>query len=130
MPYSSILFVFIGGGTGSVARYFLGKWLQSALPMATFTANVLASLFFGLLLGFITFRLNDNSVIKLLFLTGFCGGLSTFSTFNAEVFEMLKNGNFTIALLYIVASVATCLASFGFAGWISTIIFKNNSNLI
>lgn len=112
--YLKILVVFIGGGAGSVMRYLLGKLINNfQFPLATFVSNLLASIVFGLFIGFVSTKFDTNSNIRLLILTGFCGGLSTFSTFNFEIFEMIKNGNYILAVGYVFVSIAACLLSYG-----------------
>jgi len=111
-----LLFVFIGGGVGSVARYLLGKFLNpaiSGIPWGTFSANILGSLFIGFLLEAAT----KNSFLEhhhvLLLAVGFCGGFTTFSTFAYENLSFLKSGdlfNFTIySLLSLVVSLIAVL---------------------
>ena len=102
-----VLFVFIGGGFGSVLRFILGKWLnnsENGIPFGTFAANILGSLFIGLILGYAAKHevLNNNET--LLLVTGFCGGFTTFSTFAYENHLFLKTGDFTAFALYTIAS--------------------------
>ena len=99
--------VFIGGGFGSVLRYLIAKWLNTAengIPYGTFAANILGSLFIGIILGLAAKNdtLSQNST--LLLATGFCGGFTTFSTFAYENHAFLKSGDFTSFALYTVAS--------------------------
>ncbi len=102
-----ILLVFIGGGTGSVARFLISKYLNSTstgIPYGTFTANVLGSLFIGIILG-LALKNNMVSQNTVLFLaTGFCGGLTTFSTFAYENHVLLKSGDFVTFLIYTIGS--------------------------
>ena len=113
----SLLLVFIGGGTGSVARYLLGKYLNSpttGIPYGTFAANVLGSLLIGIILGW-AFKNNSlSSNTALLLATGFCGGFTTFSTFAYENHVFLKSGDFMTFALYAISSFALgILAVFG-----------------
>ena len=107
----SYIYVFIGGGLGSISRYGITRLLFSYklnFPMATFLANVLSCIILGVLLGYILKNgMPENQ--KLLLLTGFCGGFSTFSTFSAETFQLMQNGMPALALLYIALSVLVCL---------------------
>ncbi|WP_109298898.1 fluoride efflux transporter CrcB [Aquimarina sp. AU474] len=102
-----ILLVFIGGGTGSVARYFISKYLNSSttgIPYGTFTANVIGSLLIGFILG-LALKNNTLSQNTVLFLaTGFCGGFTTFSTFAYENHILLKSGDFITFLIYTIGS--------------------------
>lgn len=113
----SLLLVFIGGGTGSVARYLLGKYLNSTttgIPYGTFAANVLGSLLIGIILGWALKNNSLSSNTALLLATGFCGGFTTFSTFAYENHVFLKSGDFMTFALYAIASfVLGILAVFG-----------------
>lgn len=113
---NNFLLIFIGGGLGSVTRYSLGayfaKQIESIFPWGTLTINIAASFILGLLMGFIFQRSGNYETQRLLIGIGFCGGFSTFSTFSLELFEMLRNGNSSIAILYVVASVFATLIAF------------------
>ena len=106
----TVIWVFLGGGLGSVCRYSLGKLLgvYEQFPLATLAANFMASLVLGYLFG-----MAGNGLLserqKLFFMTGFCGGFSTFSTFSLENFNLLDTGNILTLLINIVLSVVLCL---------------------
>ncbi len=103
----TLLLVFLGGGTGSIARYLLGKLYNdssSGIPYGTFTANILGSLLIGLVLGWALKNNSLNSHTTLLLASGFCGGFTTFSTFAYENHLLLKSGDFTSFVLYAVAT--------------------------
>ena len=95
-----LLLVFLGGGLGSIARFLVAKayagWHLS-FPFATLTVNFLSCLVFGLIIMLGADRLNISTSLKLLLLTGFCGGFSTYSTFTFETIELFKNGNNSLA---------------------------------
>lgn len=102
-----VLFVFIGGGFGSVLRYVIGKWLNNPLngiPYGTFTANLLGSLLIGIILGYAAKNETFTQNHILLLATGFCGGFTTFSTFAYENQVFLKSGDFTSFAFYTIAS--------------------------
>ncbi|MCL4125885.1 UNVERIFIED_CONTAM: hypothetical protein GTU68_044584 [Idotea baltica] len=87
--------------------FLIGKWLNTAengFPYGTFVANVLGSLFIGLILGYAakSDALSQNHT--LLLATGFCGGFTTFSTFAYENHVFLKSGDFTSFAFYTIAS--------------------------
>lgn len=111
-----ILLVFIGGGFGSVFRYVLGKYLnnfESGIPYGTFAANILGSLFIGIILGLAAKNETLSQNQTLLLATGFCGGFTTFSTFAYENHIFLKNGDFALFAFYTIASfVVAFLAVF------------------
>jgi len=102
-----ILLVFLGGGFGSVLRYIIGKYLNSAengIPYGTFASNILGSLLIGVILGLATKYNTLSQNQTLLLATGFCGGFTTFSTFIYENHIFLKSGDFTSFALYTIIS--------------------------
>ena len=104
-----LLLVFIGGGFGSALRFVIGKWLnnsENGIPYGTFLANILGSLFIGIILGLAAKNeaLTENHT--LLLATGFCGGFTTFSTFAYENHVFLKSGDFVSFAVYTIASFA------------------------
>jgi CrcB protein len=104
------IWVFLGGGLGSVCRYALGKLLgiYEQFPLATLAANFMASLVLGFLFGMAGSGLLSERQ-KLFFMTGFCGGFSTFSTFSLENFSLLDAGNLFTLLLNVILSIVLCL---------------------
>jgi CrcB protein len=105
----TLLLVGIGGGLGSVLRYLtayiVGKFYDNPFPLATFSVNILGCLLFGMLIGIFGKQLSPNDDLKYLFITGFCGGYTTFSTFSAENIQLIQSGNYLIPALYITSSV-------------------------
>src|SRR5438046_232748 len=97
----NIVYVFIGGGIGCVSRFVLSIFFTRlqlfSFPWSTLVANVFSCIVFGLAVFFIGEKdlFSPGSYIRPLLLTGFCGGLSTFSTFSFETFELLKRGDYT-----------------------------------
>lgn len=102
------ILVFIGGGAGSVGRYFVSKWLnniETAIPYGTMFSNVFGSLLIGIILGYLSKNSNISETHSLLFATGFCGGFTTFSTFTYENHLLLKNGDYFSFLPYVLGSL-------------------------
>ena len=100
----NIILVAIGGAIGSVCRYLVSGLNVTSFPWGTFTVNVLGSLIIGLAVGLVN-RGIASPEMKLLLVTGFCGGFTTFSTFANESFSMMKAGDVLLTALYVGASV-------------------------
>lgn len=102
-----LLAVFVGGGTGSVLRWWLGMKfnpMHHAIPIGTLAANLLGAFIIGAGLAWFNRLTNIDPMWKLLITTGFCGGLTTFSTFSSEVVFLLQQGRFSWALLNILVN--------------------------
>lgn len=115
MTFKTLILLFLGGGTGSVLRY----WVQLALPerlpfhafpWATFAVNILGSFLIGLFYA-LSARFQLSAEVRLLLTTGFCGGFTTFSTFSNDGLLMLKQGQYGLFFLYAVSSVVLGLAA-------------------
>ncbi len=99
------LLVFIGGGIGSVSRFSVSRLfinLTPAFPFATLVSNILSCTVFGMVMMLGVNRLNLNESLKLLLITGFCGGFSTYSAFTFETVELFKHGQAGMAALNII----------------------------
>ena len=108
-----LILVFLGGGLGSVLRYGIGSLMPTtsngSWPWSTWISNVVASAILGFLAGLIILRPGQFERERLLLGVGFCGGLSTFSTFTLEGFELIRNGQIAVAVAYMVISTLSCL---------------------
>jgi CrcB protein len=103
------LYIFIGGGLGSLMRYGISsvsiKWFTTSFPLATFITNILACTFLGLIVYFFSDKAQQFDWIQPLLIIGFCGGFSTFSTFSNETIQLMISGNYLVAIANIVLSL-------------------------
>lgn len=104
-----IFIVGLGGGCGSILRYLTSvitaKYYTQIFPLSTLIVNILGCFFIGVLIG-----LSDRSEIispelKLLLITGFCGGYTTFSTFSSESLFLFSNGFYYTLAGYVLSSI-------------------------
>lgn len=116
----------LGGAVGSVARYWLGelmaRWLGAGFPFGTLTVNILGSLAIGAMAGLLGHdgRPLLGPPLRLLLMTGFCGGFTTFSAFSLQTLELFQGGQWERALLYITASLFLCLVAVCGGWWLAT----------
>lgn len=105
----NILLIALGGGLGSALRYLsnigVEKIWTNKLYYATFLVNIIGCFLIGLLMGYLQKNESDNSALKLLLITGFCGGFTTFSSFGLENYNLLQSQNYITSLLYIASSI-------------------------
>jgi len=102
---TSFLYVFLGGGLGSICRYGISRfWDSSHLFYGTLMANVISCLILGILIGMNAEHLLKSHQ-KMLLMTGFCGGFSTFSTFSGEIVQLYQGGQIMTAGGYIIGSI-------------------------
>ncbi len=111
-PY---VLVFAGGGVGSVLRYTTGRLIPASLagspfPTAILLVNVAASAVLGTVVGW-TISRSVGEEARLLIGVGFCGGLSTFSSFSYDTVALLQTNRIGAALLNISLNVILCLVA-------------------
>ncbi|MFM7017020.1 MAG: fluoride efflux transporter CrcB [Bacteroidota bacterium] len=103
-----ILYVGIGSFAGGVLRYLASQQfnqkINAAFPWATLSINLVGCLLIGVVYGCFEKELL-NSDWKLFLATGMCGGFTTFSAFSYESFELVKHGNVTAMLMYVISSI-------------------------
>ena len=94
----------LGGGAGSLLRYLSGRIFLSQTLSSTLFVNVLGSLLVGILIT-LSIKNNWDSARQLLFITGFCGGFTTFSAFSLQNLELLQQQRYFESIAYIFASL-------------------------
>ncbi|MFC6090540.1 fluoride efflux transporter CrcB [Saccharothrix lopnurensis] len=98
--------VFAGAAVGAVLRYLVGRALRRSFPWATLLVNVVGSFVLGLVAG-------SAPAVAALVGTGFCGGLTTFSTFSWETVALVEEGRAGRALANVALSVVVGVAAAG-----------------
>src|SRR5438552_10350952 len=109
MLWKNILLAGLGGGAGSIARFLCQKyiyaWYPHPFPFGTFIVNISGCFLIGVL-----YALAEKGNLltpewRLLLITGFCGGYTTFSSFAYENINLLRNGDVTYFILYSISSL-------------------------
>jgi len=97
----------LGGALGALARFYLSGLLPTYrdFPVGTLLVNSVASFILGYLYGLLFWGIDVTPEWRLFLGTGFCGALSTFSTFSYETFSLLREREYLIAGLNVLANV-------------------------
>ena len=105
----NFLIVGVGGAVGSMLRYAVQKFFQAqtaaAFPTGTLLVNIAGCFLIGILWSLVSRSLTWNDEMKLLLMTGFCGGFTTFSAFTLEGIGLLKENRTVLFVIYLTASI-------------------------
>jgi CrcB protein len=117
----------VGASLGALLRWWLGAQLNHVFPTVppgTLTANLVGGYLVGLAIAFFATYSAIAPEWRLLIITGFCGGLTTFSTFSAEIVTLLQQGRSLWALgaaaIHLCGSVLMTIAGIGTVHWLKS----------
>jgi CrcB protein len=120
------IIVGIGGFVGAIVRYALAVWIGQAwgraFPLGTFVINVSGSFLIGLLMTLFTERYSFDPAWRLLFVVGFLGAYTTFSTFEYETGKLINDSEWLFAAMNVVLSVTAGFVALKFGEVLAKII--------
>ncbi|AEI35057.1 fluoride efflux transporter CrcB [Francisella salina] len=111
-----LVLVGIGGGLGAMSRFALTQAtanISKQIPLGILLCNVIGSLIIGMMAAFLIetklFNEDISTYVRSLFVTGFLGGFTTFSSFSLDILNLLQRGEVLLAIGYILVSVIVSL---------------------
>lgn len=117
----SLLFVFLGGGTGSMLRYLISMSINQrttgVFPWGTMAVNISGCVLIGFFYA-LSSRLQISDEMRLLLTVGICGGFTTFSTFGNESLQLLKSGFYLSFFAYTCGSLILGILGVMLGAWI------------
>ena len=106
--FYTVLAIFSGAGFGSLLRWFLGTKLNNlypSIPLGTLSANLIGGYLIGLFIAFFATNTALAPEWRLFIITGFLGGLTTFSTFSAEIVTLIQEGRLSLSVVAVFLHV-------------------------
>jgi CrcB protein len=116
---TGIFWAMLGGALGSGLRFGTSRLIpfhSHSFPWATFVVNLIGCFFIGWLAGFIEKRTLDAEHIKWFWMSGICGGFTTFSAFSLETITLIQHERWALAIGYVLSSVLLGIL-LSWAGW-------------
>lgn len=108
--FTKIAFVAAGGAAGAVSRHLINisplASVFEKFPLPTFFINVSGSFLIGFLLYLLTDKMEVNDGVRMAVIVGFLGAFTTFSTFEMEIYGLIKDGSLGLSAVYLISSVA------------------------
>jgi fluoride exporter len=123
---TSFIAIGLGAALGAWSRWGLTLWLNARhphFPLGTYAANAVGGFLIGLAIAYLAKHPELSPAWRLFIITGFLGGLTTFSTYSAEVVTLIERGQIAWALGVGGAHLATSLLLTGLGLWIGRSIF-------
>ncbi len=109
MTLTNILMAGAGSCVGGMARYILGKLIQTSVsgvfPWGTLAVNLIGCLLIGFIYGMLDRGFQLSEPVKIFLTIGFCGGFTTFSTFANENYLLFTGGHIGLFALYALSSI-------------------------
>ncbi len=93
----------VGGFFGAISRYIVSNYITKIIPhdfpWGTFTVNLIGSLIMGFLFGLVRKEFLTNEEMKLIFMVGFLGSFTTFSSFALDNFKLLNSSSYSLSVI-------------------------------
>ena len=118
LPWLQVVAVAFGAAFGALARWLAGLWLNAqwaGFPLGTLLVNGVGGLLIGIAIAW--FEHTPNELLRLLLVTGFLGGLTTFSSFSGESLILLQRGEYGMALAHTAAHLFGSLVCAALGFW-------------
>jgi CrcB protein len=105
VSFLMVVAVGTGGALGALLRALAGRWIRTAFPLATLLVNVGGSFLLAVAYAGLP---GDSEIVRALIGSGFCGALTTFSTFILETVILARSGQYRSAAVYLLLTLALC----------------------